>query len=295
LTRSGRAPNLAARLRVLDGARPATLWWHERWAKYRDGMTVAEACEAGGQTPGDVAYDAGLGVVEILPEPDLTWDAGLGMWHRVGTDHEKMILEARRNWAAGAPRRGERVVDLGAHVGGFAVWAARECGAASVVAVEAAPDTVEVLRRNAEGLSALSVVHAACVGGGQATVDLYLTSNHKSMGSCMASIIPRWKRSPVQVPAVNFSELIQAERPDVLKIDVEGAELDYPLADEEVMKSVSILCMEMHLRSDATRDACFAIVDNLEHNFVLLTGERALREKQVDTKNWNLNGVWRRR
>ena len=81
-----------------------------------------------------------------------------------------MIMEARRCWAAAAPRKTDVVLDLGAHVGGFTTWAARECGALKVVGYEAAPDTYATLQVNVADLSNVEIHNKAIVNSDESHV-----------------------------------------------------------------------------------------------------------------------------
>lgn len=278
--------------RVTGGIGPESVSWR-RWCDvYRDGVTVAELLAAG-LTRADIQYDMKCGYVRATGP--LAFDPYVRMYHRKSTDHLDMIWEARRTWAAAAPLESDLVLDLGAHVGGFAVWAARECCARMVVAVEPAPDTCAVLRLNAEGLTNLRVMEVACVAGPEKSVDLYLTRNHENNGSCMASVIRHSGRRSVRVDAARFGDLMTELRPEVLKIDVEGAEMTYPLLDASLMSSVRVLAAELHVRGDGGEQK--KLVLSLEkQGFRLLTGEKVLLPRPLEFgSRWAVNGVWRRR
>lgn len=118
-------------------------------------------------------------------------------------------------------RPGARVLDLGAHVGGFALTAAALGG--EVVAVEASPRNVALLRaavlRN--GFTRLHVVHGA-VGDRVGTVDF---SCHGPWGhvACAATGMPA-----LPVPAVRVADLLAQvgwSGVDFIKMDIEGSEV----------------------------------------------------------------------
>jgi FkbM family methyltransferase len=113
---------------------------------------------------------------------------------------------------------GERVVDCGANVGAFAVWAAIK--GASVTAYEPHPVTFDWLARNTAGLP-VHCVRAAIVAEAPAggTVALGIdpaADTHHSLGGGSTSI---------DVPAVTLATAI-GEGCDLLKLDCEGAEFD---------------------------------------------------------------------
>jgi FkbM family methyltransferase len=115
---------------------------------------------------------------------------------------------------------GDRVLDLGAHVGTFALpVAALGC---TVLAVEAAPENVALLKRASErnGLDQLSVVHAA-VAAAEGTVSF---SSDGPLGQAGRD---RPGASSVSVRAVAVDDLLVERsfgRVDLVKIDVEGSE-----------------------------------------------------------------------
>lgn len=123
--------------------------------------------------------------------------------------------------AASVLRGGDRVLDLGAHLGGFALFAAaRGC---EVIAVEASPANAALLRQSAthNRFARLAVVHAA-VGAEAGEVAF---SSHGPWGHVAT---PADARPSETVRALRIDDLL-AERGwshvDFVKIDVEGSEI----------------------------------------------------------------------
>ncbi|HYJ00116.1 MAG TPA: FkbM family methyltransferase [Thermoleophilaceae bacterium] len=137
---------------------------------------------------------------------------------------------------------GDRVVDCGANVGAFAVWAAK--AGATVEAYEPHPETFEWLRRNTAGLT-VRCVQAAVVaapppeGAVRLKVDSHADTQHTLGGSSSGG------RS-IEVPAVSLADAI-GEGCDLLKIDTEGAEFDLLGAtpDRALRRARRIAC-EVH-------------------------------------------------
>jgi FkbM family methyltransferase len=126
-------------------------------------------------------------------------------------------------------RRGSRVLDLGCHLGTFSL-AASALGA-DVLAVDAAPAHVELLRRAAHrnGFDGLRVVHAAVadehVAGteGPGVVPFIVRGIH---GHVHASDQPSEEAIEVPVASVDqLLELVGWDDVDVVKMDVEGSEV----------------------------------------------------------------------
>ena len=117
-------------------------------------------------------------------------------------------------------RPGDRVLDLGAHLGGFAL-AAASLGC-EVIAVEASPHNVALLRRSAQlnRFANLHIVHAA-VSDRPGSVEFY---SHGPWG-CVVGAEAGFPS--VSVPAIRVDDLMVAHGwADVrfIKIDVEGSE-----------------------------------------------------------------------
>lgn len=127
-------------------------------------------------------------------------------------------------------REGAVVHDIGANIGFFTLLAARLSGPAGRVhAFEPVPRNAAAISRSAR-LSGLGqvVVHQVAVGaaGGQGCLNLA-----RHIGGAMLSSVgaPPDQRGTVTVEVVAIDDLVasgEVPPPDVVKIDVEGAELD---------------------------------------------------------------------
>jgi FkbM family methyltransferase len=120
-------------------------------------------------------------------------------------------------------QKGMVYVDVGANIGSHAINAARLVGnAGSVLAFEADPDTYQLLSNNidANGLRNI-VLRQTCVSDHVGTLSFY---KHKD--SAKSSIVDRGEELSVTLPSDTLDNLIAADKKiDVLKVDVEGAEL----------------------------------------------------------------------
>jgi FkbM family methyltransferase len=123
--------------------------------------------------------------------------------------------------------RGDVVVDLGANVGVFTLFAASRAAGVHVHACEPSPRCVEALRRNIEASNLGNVtVHPLAVAAEAGIVQLHMCEENWARNS----ITDTWTSGQsVKVPAVSLDELIHqcgADRIDLLKVDIEGAEYD---------------------------------------------------------------------
>ena len=122
-----------------------------------------------------------------------------------------------------------RVLDLGAHVGGFTLYALRRWPGASVEAYEPHPVNFARLSKDTQGAS-VDAWRCAVVGKGHppgSRVRLYEGVN--GLHECSTHADIRWPHCSqrldvwTDVPALEASELAPC---DVLKIDTEGCEVE---------------------------------------------------------------------
>ena len=115
-------------------------------------------------------------------------------------------------------------VDVGSNIGSHTLNAARLVGSTgSVFAFEADPDTYNLLVKNIEFNNLTNVtVKRTCVSDQVGTVSFY-----KHRDSAKSSIVDRGEKLSLTLPAEMLDNLIPINtRIDILKVDVEGAELN---------------------------------------------------------------------
>ncbi|HEY0638323.1 MAG TPA: FkbM family methyltransferase [Pseudonocardiaceae bacterium] len=157
------------------------------------------------------------------------------------------------------------VVDVGANIGMFLLWVARRHPGAEVLAFEPMPDSVALARRNLElhGVTGVTLHEVAL--GAEAERDVVFTFypmipgnstrypeikevQKANMARTLAvKVVERMHRGrEVTVQVERLSAFLTADRPiDLLKLDVEGAEVDvllgidathWPLVRQVVME-----------------------------------------------------------
>ena len=138
-------------------------------------------------------------------------------------------------WAADAyrvrtlPFTPKTVIDIGAHIGGFALLAATAWSGCRVIACECDPDNLQLLNTNIAGHPQIEVVEAAIVGKDISEIEFHAVSDKAGDNSGGGSCFLREPGSQtVRVPALSIVKLWQSkqlEMCDLLKLDCEGAEL----------------------------------------------------------------------
>ena len=146
------------------------------------------------------------------------------------------------------PRDGDVILDIGANIGLFSIWVARQAPRASVLAFEPFVENCDAMRRNLAGWphhitlwnAAIGATagHGAIIDGGARSLDHHLAATGGE--------------SPTG-PSVEIITLDQAirlsgaPRADFVKIDIEGGELDvFEASDVSVLSKIIRLAIEYH-------------------------------------------------
>jgi FkbM family methyltransferase len=176
---------------------------------------------------------------------------------------------------------GGLVVDIGASVGMYTLMAATRWPHARVHAVEATPDTYELLVENirANALEDRVTCHEAAVTGhsGSAVLSLAETSACDSLlptpgDGCCGEVVVR---------TMSLDDLFGLLPPSGrvhLKVDAEGSEFEiFASASPAALDRIEFLALECHeYKADAARTA--ALVDRLERAGLTLRHARAPSE-----------------
>lgn len=175
--------------------------------------------------------------------------------HLVERSYDKTDMEA----ISLLVRKGDVVLDIGAHTGEYAVFLSRLCGVSGrVFAFEPVPETYWMLRENLALNRCENVVaaqKAICHKAGIAKMNLFEPQFSAWNTFGMPSMVtPEGKRvSPcqsVEVPTETLDDFCSAERIeqiDFLKVDVEGFEKFVFLGAERALRErwVNFICFEI--------------------------------------------------
>ena len=120
---------------------------------------------------------------------------------------------------------GDTFVDVGANVGLFSIVAGRRVGSrGKVLSFEPAPETMSALTATVRlnGLGSIVSLHQSAAGRKAGTAKLYVgqTCGHSSLLPLDES------KETIEVPMVALDEVIGDQKIDLIKIDVEGWELE---------------------------------------------------------------------
>ena len=153
---------------------------------------------------------------------------------------------------------GDHVIDVGAHVGHHACFAARAAGATGrVLAIDPQPHNADQIARNAS-LNGLSNLITICAAAGQSNGFIRVPIQSDRDRSRLSIL----KRGPndldvlVEVPLRRLDELVEANgivSPKLVKIDVEGYELEVLLGMGDRLMDCENIILEVLETADANR------------------------------------------
>lgn len=139
------------------------------------------------------------------------------------------------------------VVDLGANIGAFSLYAAALDPNVQVLAVEPQPDNAERLSKHIAAAGMFDRVRPVLCAAGAKSGSGFIVGKHG--GAFTAATADETKPS-VAVPVTSLWELLYTngiDRVRVLKLDIEGAEYDVLAGcPPELFELIDYICMEFH-------------------------------------------------
>lgn len=143
------------------------------------------------------------------------------------------------------------VIDIGANLGAFLLWANERAGEIRGVAFEPDPVAFSFLQRNlaANGMSGVTA-HAAAVGGTAGVAQLHRTGDGDGISTLHPGTYADQLSEQLEVPVVAFDALIGELGSDevaILKLDCEGAEHDIVMdSDPASWDRIQRVALEYH-------------------------------------------------
>lgn len=158
------------------------------------------------------------------------------------------------------------ILDVGAHIGTFAIWAFAVNAKAHILSVEADPQTYRVTKLNnaafvKEGAE-WQVIHGAA--GSEDGSTLFLSNVGPSMSHRIGS------GGTIKVPGISLMTLLDEISPnggsvDLVKIDIEGSEENFLCACPDALKRVGSLVIELHPDLCNTNRVQLLLKEHFEH------------------------------
>jgi len=178
-------------------------------------------------------------------------------------------------------RPGMRVFDVGANAGFYTLAAARRIGSAGHVwAFEPYAENARNLLRHVElnALDNVTVVQAAVAA--RAEITGFLIAKNNSMGSIGGQSI-------YLVPTLSIDEFCRqqgVDAPHLMKIDVEGAELQVLEGARAILAQHRTVVL-LSLHGQELEDGCIAFLEGMQYRICYLNGQEArgrpLRSEEI--------------
>lgn len=218
--------------------------------------------------------------VELLIDPSVDNGVELSLFE-TGT-YEKGTIQLLTDLL----RPGSTFLDIGANIGLLSAIASKRVGATGkIIAVEANPKTVEILRHNLALNRCENVeIYPLALGSENGTATLYENWDVNRGG---ASLLSQGDEKGIEVPVRRLDQLLTDEVVDVLKIDVEGFELEVLKGGLELLKAQQpVLIIEVSEQRENEKGVSpqeiYAFVQTLgQYQFFKQKGTKERRSKLV--------------
>lgn len=150
----------------------------------------------------------------------------------IADEHENFLKEKYK------PENGHIVIDLGAHIGKYAIRSGRIVGSeGKVIAVEAEPESYEIMCKNIELNNLQSIVTPlnSAISNKNGKIPFFVSEGRSNV----SSMYTKWSKQ-IEVDAITIDELIKRcklGKVDWLQMDMEGAEHDAILGATDSIKN----------------------------------------------------------
>ena len=208
-------------------------------------------------------------------------DEKSNLYYRDGSYDKEIIKEIKPTYGW-MPVKDKVVLDIGGCFGAYSALALKE-GAKEVYVYEPLQTNFEVLKMNVADYPNCFAYQKALVADDTEKVDFFVNKKRFNLGNSSQYI--QRGRMKLSVDAINFRKELDRIRPEVIKVDCEGAE--YSLLTEPLPDYVKYLTMEIHLGKNEWRKKAIDLVK-------LFDDWECIKQPKLTGKNWNTIGKWRR-
>ena len=221
---------------------------------------------------------SGLSEIDFLPERPYSIHR-INALPRKGTDDFYMFYIPREKELSShlIMHKGETFVDVGANVGYYSLKIAKEYSSngVTIIAIEAHPGNYKALSKNIElnDFKCITAINKA-VSDHKGIVKLYdrvdtrnrIRSEMYSLSNAFLneSNVARPEGSSLEIESDTLDNILGEQRVDVMKIDIEGAEVSALKGGTRTLKKLRKIIVEVHGASNS--DKVMQILEDT-HNF----------------------------
>jgi FkbM family methyltransferase len=161
---------------------------------------------------------------------------------------KETILDRQYEVAGTALQNNWTIIDIGAAMGDFSIWAARQIPKGRLIAIEPYPPYVSLLRVNIEKNKVINAeVYDGAISSSEGLITLNKSTTHAVQNS---TVIPASSLETLKVKSITLRELLKQfdiQKCDYLKMDCEGAEYEILFSTPlEIFAKIDRICMEVH-------------------------------------------------
>ena len=193
---------------------------------------------------------------------------------------------------------GDIVCDIGANKGGFIYWLSCWVRDGRVVAFEPQPELARDLVNVCRAIKLRNVkVEAKAVYSHSGDQDLFLPTGHQPCASLHQTALEAGSFTTLSVPLISLDEYFkETDRVALLKIDVEGAELEVLKGAERILRQHAPLlvfeCENRHLAPSNVGDV-FSYLETLGYQGSFVCRDRLLPISRFDAAvHQRQHGEW---
>jgi FkbM family methyltransferase len=146
-------------------------------------------------------------------------------------------------------QRCEAIIDLGAHIGLASLYFASQYQSARLFAVEPNPSSYNLLTMNLARLIAFGQCHTLQAAVWGASAPLVAAATDEPEHYSMFSLRPADGAAEASIPGVTIHQILDRsgfDRVDLLKVDIEGAEVQLFQGDLSWLRRVRVIAIEFH-------------------------------------------------
>ena len=237
---------------------------------------------------------SGLSEIDFLPERVYSINR-INALPRKGSDDFYMFYIPREKELLPhlIMHKGETFVDVGANVGYYSLKLAKEYSSmgVTIIAIEAHPGNYKALRKNVElnDFKCITTINKA-VADHNGIVTMYERIDTRnrvrsefyslSNGFIHESNVVRPDGGSLEIECDTLDNILRDQRVDVMKIDIEGAEVSALKGASQILKKLRKIIVEVH---GANFDKVMQILSDT-HNFRCETIETSLMNYVVGSK-----------
>jgi len=181
-------------------------------------------------------------------------------------------------------RPGDVFLDVGANIGSYTILASAVAGA-STIALEPVPSTFTHLKNNVSINNIENLVTLRNSGAGARNATLKFTRNHDTVNHVVSE--GEEERDTVEVPVLTVNEICAQRIPFLIKIDVEGFEMEVLRGASEILSNNNLQALIIELNGSCQR---YGVKEEEIHELILGYGFQPYQYKPFDRRLVPLTG-----